>query len=362
MSSRAMPETAVFAFFRIFASMCRPVSSIRGNLRSPIDVSSVMKKLGLAPSLLLFILSPFLLSAFCATAQDPAPAALATAPLPDLTPDANGSLSQRQMQQLFRVVADKDMENDRRLRDYTYIERDERHNLDRNGQVKSTEVKTYDVMEIEGEQVERLTEKDDKPLDAKNAAKEDEKIQKIIDKCKNESEEARKKREQKEEKEREDDRKFVLEVADAYNFHLVGTESVGGRDALVIDAEPRPGYEPHTKEAKFLPKFRGRVWIDKSDMQLSKMDVQCIDTVSVGLFVARVHKGTRFVYEQTRVNDEVWLPKHLDVKLDARIALLKEYNMNLEQTYRDYKKFRATAKILGVGGVKENPPNNPPRR
>jgi hypothetical protein len=283
-------------------------------------------------------------------------------PALDLKPDANGALSQQQMEQLFRVVAQKDLENDKRLRDYTYVERDVEHKLDRGGQIKSTEIKTYDVMEIEGEQVQRLIEKDDKPLNAKDAAKEDEKIQKIIDKRKNESDEEHDKREKKEEKDREDERKFVLEVADAYNFHLVGTESVGGRDAWVIDAEPRPGYEPHMKEAKFLPKFRGRVWIDKSDLQLSKMDVQCIDTVSVGLFLARIHKGTRLVYEQTRVNDEAWLPKHLDAKLDARVALLKEYNINLEQSYRDYKKFRATAKILSVGEVKESgPASNPPK-
>jgi len=280
--------------------------------------------------------------------QDPKPES--PSPTPVLTPDANGMLSQEQMQQLFRVVADKDMENDKRLRDYTYVEREVHHSLDRNGQIKSTEIKTYDVMEIYGEQVQRLIEKDDKPLSAKDAAKEDEKIQKIIDKRKNESDDARRKREQKEEKEREDDRKFVREVADAYNFHLVGTESADGREAWVIDADPRPGYEPHMKEAKFLPKFRGRVWIDKSDLQLSKMDVQCIDTVSVGLFLARIHKGTRFTYEQTRINDEVWLPRRLDVKLDVRLALLKEYNVDLEQSYRDYKKFRATAKILGIVG------------
>jgi len=37
----------------------------------------------------------------------------------DLTPDSNGALSQQQMQQLFRVVADKDLENEKKLRDYT---------------------------------------------------------------------------------------------------------------------------------------------------------------------------------------------------------------------------------------------------
>jgi hypothetical protein len=271
----------------------------------------------------------------------------------DLTPDKTGALSQEQMQQLFRVVAEKDMENDKRLRDYTYVERDEEHKLDGKGQVKSTEAKTYEVMEIYGEQVQRLIEKDDKALDAKSAAKEEEKIQKLIDKRKNESEDARRKREEKEEKDRENGRKFVLEVADAYNFHLVGNESLGDRDAWVIDAEPRSGYEPHMKEAKFLPKFHGRVWIDKDEAQLAKMDIECIDTVSVGWFLARIHKGSRIVYEQTRINDEVWLPKHLVLKVDARVALLKNFDVEVEQAFRDYKKFRATTKIVGVGDVPE---------
>jgi hypothetical protein len=305
-----------------------------------------------------------LASALACGQQDPPPPVAAhpestvtakpdTASLPDLKPDANGALSQEQMQQLLRVVADKDIENDKRLRDYTYIERDEEHKLDGKGQVKSTEAKTYEIMELYGEQVQRLIEKDDKALDAKDAAKEEEKIQKIIDKRKNESEDERKKREEKEEKDREEDRKFVREVADAYNFRLVGTESLGGREAWVIDGEPRPGFEPHMKESKFLPKFHGRVWIDKSDLQLAKMDVECLDTISWGLFLARFHKGSRFMLEQTRVNDEAWLPLHLTAKIDVRLALLKNFDVDLEQTYRDYKKFRATTKIVGVGEVQQ---------
>src|SRR5208282_3849210 len=59
-------------------------------------------------------------------------AAAGSKPTPalDLTPDANGKLSQEQMQQLFRVAADKDLENEKRQRDYTYVERDVQHNLD----------------------------------------------------------------------------------------------------------------------------------------------------------------------------------------------------------------------------------------
>jgi len=282
-----------------------------------------------------------------ARAEPPAGAVL------DLTPGADGKLSQEQMRQLFRVVAEKDIENEKRLRDYTYIDREVQNNLDGKGKTKSTEVKTYEVLEIYGRQVQRLIEKDDKPLAAKDAAKEEEKIQKIIDKRKNESEEDRKKREDKEIKEREDSRKFVREVADAFDFKLVGTEKVDGREAWVIDGVPRPGFEPQMKEARILSKFRGRVWIDKSDLQLAKMDLEAIDTVSFGWVLARIHKGTRVTLEQTQVNDEVWLPRHVTYRVDARVALFKGFNIDGEQEYRDYKKFRTSSKIVGVGELKE---------
>jgi hypothetical protein len=286
--------------------------------------------------------------------QPPAVASPPDTPILDLTTGPDGKLSQEQMRQLFRVVADKDIENEKRQHDYTYTDREVEHKLDGKGQIKSTEVKTYEILEIYGAPVQRLIEKNDKPLDPRESAKEEEKIQKIIDKRKNESDEARKKREEKDVKEREDGRKFVREVADAYDFKLVGTEPVGGREAWVIDGEPRPGFEPHMKESKFLSKFHGRVWIDKRDLQLAKMDIEAIDTVSVGWVLARIHKGTRVMLEQTRVNDEVWLPRHVTFKVDARVALFKGFNIDGEQEYRDYKKFRASSKIVGMGEVKDH--------
>jgi hypothetical protein len=311
-------------------------------------------------AILLTIVVSFLLFVGCQiSSASPFQSGSPNSSLPDLKPDARGALSQQQMQQLFRVVADKDLENDKRLRNYTYIEHEETHRLDGKGQVKSTETQTYEVLEIYGEQVQRLIEKDDKPLNDKDAAKEEEKIQKIIDKRKNESEKDRGKREEKEEKDREEDRQFVREIADAYNFTLVGTELVGGREAWVIDGEPRPGFVPHMKQSKFLPKFHGRVWIDKSDLQLAKMDVECLDTISWGVFLARFHKGLRFMLEQTRVNDEVWLPQHLAAKVDVRLALIKNFNVDVEQSFRDYKKFGTTTRILAIEDLKKNDHQKP---
>jgi hypothetical protein len=282
----------------------------------------------------LFLLAFFLFAAF----------ALAR-PTAGSKNDVQVSLSQDQIRELIRRAAERDVENDKQQHNYTYIQRTEEHRLGRDGQVKSTESKTYEVMDLYGEQVERLIAKDDKPLSAKDAAKEEEKIQKVIDTRKKESDEDRRKRLEKEDKQRAEDREFVKEVADAYNFRLARIEVLEGRPSSVIDADPRPGFEPHQKNAKLLPKFRFRVWIDKAEEEWVKLDLQCIDTVSVGWFLARIHQGSNIQIEQTQVNDEVWLPKHVALKLDARI-LFKGFDVESDVTYRDYKKFRTTIRVM----------------
>jgi hypothetical protein len=288
-------------------------------------------------------------------AQDPASPPSSSIPTTEVSPpidlkaDRSGAVPPEQIRKLLLRAEEKDLQNDKRQRNYTYVEREERHVLDGRGGIKKVESRTLEVLEIYGEEVERLTARDDKPLSTDEAKKEEDKIQKIIDKRRNESEENRRKRLEKEEKDKEEDRKFVLEIADAFNFRLVGSEGINGRDAWMLDGEPRPGYEPKSRQAKILTKFKGRIWIDKGDEQWVKLDITAIDTVSIGFVLARIRKGTRLMIEMTRVNEEVWLPKRLQLHFDARVALFKNYDDDVEQTYRDYKKFRTDTKITIVG-------------
>src|SRR5437879_13898920 len=110
-------------------------------------------------------------------------------------------------------------------------------------------------MILYGSQVERLIAKNDKPLSEKDAAKEDEKSRKIIDKRKNETEEQRKKRLAHEEKDREESRQWGREISDADNYRRAGTETVGGSDSEVLNADPRPGYQPHRNDANYRTKY-----------------------------------------------------------------------------------------------------------
>jgi hypothetical protein len=46
--------------------------------------------------------------------------------------------------------------------------------------------------------------------------------------------------------------------------------------------------------------FETRFWVHKQDYQLMKADVEVVDTVSLGLFLVRLARGSHAAFEQTR--------------------------------------------------------------
>lgn len=262
-------------------------------------------------------------------------------------------LTREEMRELARRIAENDVANNQKVRNYTFVEHVIERKLNGDGGVKSTESKTYEVMQLYGEQVNRLVEKDGKPLSAKEAEKEEEKIQKLIKKRSSESESDRNKRLEKEAKAREEARQFVLEVPDAYDLKVIGIERIHGRELLVIDGNPRPDYRPRSKDMKNAMKFKLRAWVDRAAEQWVKVTVEAIDNLSWGAFLVKINKGTTFEMEQTQVNQEVWLPLHFELKLGGR-ALFKSLNLEADVTFRDYKKFRSDVKISEPSELVEN--------
>ena len=85
-----------------------------------------------------------------------------------------------------------------------------------------------------------------------------------------------------------------------------------------------------------------------------KAEAEAIDTISFGWFLARVHKGSRFSFEQLRLNDEVWLMRRFYLNASARLVLFKNEVIDQEDIFSNYKKFTTGTKILP--GVREVEP------
>ena len=279
-----------------------------------------------------------------ATPHQPSPAETAVAQFPP-TNDA-------------KEIVRRSMEIDRRTlelaRNYTCQQREVIKHLDKHGDVKSTEVKTYDVGFYYGEEYSRLIMLDDKPLKDKEKKKEDEKLEKFLAKYRNESPEERQKRTDKEKKERQESRAYRLDVANAYDFRIVGEEELEGVNTWVIEATPRKDFKPTQPHADMLKKIKGKMWIDKKEYNWIRVEAEATDTISFGLFLFRIHPGSRFNFQQMHLNDEVWLLRRLYINGGARIALLKNEAIEQEDTFSNYKKFSSTFTILP--GVREVPP------
>ena len=259
--------------------------------------------------------------------------------------------------EIVRRSVEMDHHNFERAQKYTCTQRQVIKHLDKHGNVKSTEIKTYDINYYYGEFYSRLAQIDDKPLSEKDRKKEDEKLEKFLAKRRKESEEDRQKRAEKDKKEREEGRAFVRDVVNAYDFRLVGDDQVSGEDTWVIEAVPRKDFKPTQPHADMLKKIKGRMWIEKKDYNWVKVEAEAIDTISFGLFLFRIHPGSRFVLETAHINNELWALKRLYINGSARIALFKNESAEQEDVFSNYKKFSTSITILP--GVKEVPEEKP---
>jgi hypothetical protein len=261
--------------------------------------------------------------------------------------------------EIVRRATEVDHHNFERAQKYTCTQREVVKHLDKHGNVKSTEIKTFDINFYFGEFYARLVQVNDKPLSEKEQKKEDEKLEKFLSKRRNEGEDERRKRAEKERKEREESRAFVRDVVNAYDFRLVGEEKVSGEDAWVIEATPRRDFKPTQPHADILKKIKGKMWIEKKDYNWVKVEAEAIDTISFGLFLFRIHPGSRFSLENVHINNEFWAFHRLFISGSARIALLKNEIAEQEDVYSNFKKFSSTVTILP--GVREVPAEQPPK-
>jgi hypothetical protein len=255
-------------------------------------------------------------------------------------------LAAQDPREIVRRSVEVDQKNVELARNYTYLERDEVRILDGSGKVKNTHTQTWDVTLLEGSSYRRLVARNDQPLSPKEQRKEEDKLRKSIEQRRNETEEQRQRRIADSERRQERQHEPMKELPDAFDFRLVGEETLPSGEVYVIDAAPKPGYKPKLRSAAYFPKVKGRLWIDKSDHYWAKVEVETLDTISLGGFLVRFGKGGHLMVEQARVNQEVWLLKGVTLRLSARFALITGVHAELTITFSDYKKFQVDSRVV----------------
>lgn len=260
-------------------------------------------------------------------------------PLPDITALLNE----------IRVNADK---VDEILENYSYTELRIDREPDKAGNLieKSSEKRLLTF--YKGYRINRLMEKNGKPLSESDQGKEDRDAEKQVA-------EIEKKVAAKEKREiasgavgQPKSEGSRITIADALKGSLLinpRRERFKGRDVIVFDYEPNPAFKPQTRNEKLFALCTGAVWVDTTTKQVVRLEA--VLSKSAGNFLAKAKSGAAFTIDNELVNNEIWLPSQADINLQIKI-LFAAININNLIKYGDYRRFETDVKEVKVGEEK----------
>ncbi len=196
-------------------------------------------------------------------------------------------------------------------------------------------VRTYQVIMIDGSPYQKSIATDGRPLSAAQQTTEERKLNQEIARRRAETAAQRHKRVAEYDKERRQDHLLMQEMVRAFDFKLAGEETVNGRRCYVLNASPRPDYQPTSRETKVLKGMRGKMWIDEQRKQWVKVHAEVFRPVAFGLFIAHVQPGTEFELEQKPVEGNLWLPSHFMMHVKAQVLVWSRRSID-DETYTNY--------------------------
>jgi len=197
--------------------------------------------------------------------------------------------------------------------------------------------RTYEEIMLDGSPYERLIAVNGAPLPDAQQAEELSKFESEAAERRAESPQERVERIARYERSRKRDHLLLGQLTAAFNFTLVGERKLGDFQVYELKAMPRAGYQPPEMDAQVLRGMEGTLWIDTRTFQWVKVTARVIRPVSIGGFLALVEPGTQFELEKMPVQDDVWLPKHFDMRARAKILFLFSHRAGKDETYFDYR-------------------------
>jgi hypothetical protein len=233
-----------------------------------------------------------------------------------------------------RDAVDNYFRSSRLMREYAVVRQTERRDFHNDGALKSRDHWTQRIDFIDGVRVGWTIERDGKPVADDERTRSNSSARATAAEWKKKSPEERRKLIEKAEKETD----YLREFPHALIFAAQPDEQINGRTAMVWSFKPKPGYRARTMGGRVYEGVTGKIWLDRDERQLVKLDAEVTRDVTVGGFLAKIEKGTRFELTQSRVDAGCWLPSHQLIRYSARILMVKGIHRSVDTHYRDWRK------------------------
>jgi hypothetical protein len=246
--------------------------------------------------------------------------------------------------QLLRDIQKNQKATEEIVKQYTCHLSEEEEKIGSNGEVTSHGVKEYDIFYVGDDEIRHLLAKDGKPLEGDEKKKEEQRFSKEFDEAKKKQAElANDPKKQQKQEEREQAQ--ISDFLRAENFSNPRRETFRGQEVIVFDFGPNPDYKPKSTIENLVQKLVGVIWVDEQARDVVRLEARFNDNFKIaGGLLASLSKGSNFVFEQTMVNNEVWLPSYDEVHAAARLVFVK-VKANQIDRYSNYKKFSSEIRL-----------------
>jgi hypothetical protein len=259
---------------------------------------------------------------------------------------AMGGVCAQEPYELVRRSIAQDQLDWLRMKDYTWQGRSVQKHLDAHGKLQSTKRETWETLILDGDAYRRILERNGEPLSQEDQRNEQRKLDKETRRLSSEKPLDRARRLEESEKRRKHEFAFLSEIPELFDLRIEGNSAVDGRSVWVVSGAPKPGAKAKSGDAKVLLKVRGRIWIDKATYQWARLEAETTDTISWGVFLARLDSGSKMVFEQAEVSPELWFPKRLLLIGSGRVGLIKRLAREEEIEWSNYRKFSVDSKLV----------------
>jgi len=249
---------------------------------------------------------------------------------------------------LMRAVGRNQDEVEKRVNEYSFMQKETEREINGRGEIKKETVKVYEVFPIANrEPVMKLISENGVTLTGEKAAKEEKRVIEELEKAERDQEKNQQKAEQRKEDRRkkagkgqEDEDPEISQFLIVCEFVSPRHERFRDRDAVVFDFRPRPGFKPANRSESLISKLVGVVWIDPADKQVMRLEARLAEGFKMGggLLVS-VKPGAAVVMEQTRMVEGVWLPSFAQVNLSVKVLLFGGGDINQTVEWSDYRHF-----------------------
>lgn len=232
--------------------------------------------------------------------------------------------------ELLKAVDKNQKQIDEIQKNYACMKLEEEDSVNGKGEVTKRTTTLYQVSYVHGNEMDRKIEVGGKPLSAAEQQKQDERLQK---------EAVRYDKEAADPKKKDDSDVSISDFLRVSRFTNPRWERFRGQDVVVFDFGPSPEYKPKNMVEKFIHDFVGTIWVDPQAQDIARLEARMDNSLKVGGVLASLHKGSAFQFEQSRVNNEVWLPSYDEINIGVKVLLVKTFRVNVVDHYYDYQKF-----------------------